>query len=83
MWIHGRLSAVVVLAATLAAAPRVMAVEPYVGLFVGAAIPQNSDIDPQLFNGTFHDVAFDTSILYGGKVGLYFDPVAAGLSYHW
>jgi opacity protein-like surface antigen len=47
-------------------------------LFVGAAIPQKSDIDPQLFNGTFHDVAFDTSILYGGKVGLFFDPPVLG-----
>jgi hypothetical protein len=45
---HCRVSALIVLAGVLTCAPLCMAAEPYVGLFVGAAIPQDSDVEPQL-----------------------------------
>jgi hypothetical protein len=58
----------------------VMAAEPYVGLFVGAAIPQDSNVDQSVFGPvTFKDVGFDTSVLFGGKAGIFFDtPVLGG-----
>ena len=79
MRIHWRVSAVVVLAVVLAAAPMCMAAEPYVRLFVGAAIPQDSNVDQPVFGPvTFKDVGFDTPILFGGRAGSFFDTPVSG-----
>jgi len=43
---RGRLSVLIVLACVLFAPLTCGAVQPYVGLFVGAAIPQDTDIEP-------------------------------------
>jgi opacity protein-like surface antigen len=71
------LSVLIVLACVLVAPLTCLAVEPYVGVFVGAAIPQDSDV--QSLETRFSDVAFNTSFLFGGKAGLFFDtPVLGG-----
>jgi len=55
--------------------PGLVAAEPYVGLFVGAAITQDTDVEDKLVTITrFKDVGFDTSAVFGGKVGFFFDP---------
>ena len=47
---------------------------------VVAAIPQDSNVDRPVFGpATFKDVGFDTSVLFGGKAGIFFDtPVLVG-----
>ena len=47
---------------------------------VGAAIAQDSNVDRPVFGpATFKDVGFDTSVLFGGKAGIFFDtPVLVG-----
>jgi opacity protein-like surface antigen len=60
--------------------------EPYVLGYVGAAFTENKDLRTELelsgtpfVNGRAHDLRFDTSILFGGKVGYYLDrPLLGG-----
>jgi len=70
---------VVMLALAVLCTPALVAAEPYGGLFVGAALSHDTDIDQKLFPVTFKDVGFDTSIVFGGKAGFFFDtPVLGG-----
>src|SRR2546422_11016224 len=65
--------------ALLLFSPGLVAAEPYAGLFVGAAITQDADVEDKLTPvTTFKDVGFDTSVVFGGKVGLFFDPPVLG-----
>jgi len=65
--------------ALLLFSPGLVAAEPYAGLFVGAAITQDADVEDKLTPvPTFKDVGFDTSVVFGGKVGLFFDPPVLG-----
>jgi opacity protein-like surface antigen len=71
--------ALVVLALALLLSPNLVAAEPYAGLFVGAALSRDTDIDQKLFPVTFKDVELDTSVVFGGKAGFFFDtPVLGG-----
>jgi len=54
------------------------AAEPYAGLFVGGAFSLRNDVEQDLFPGTFEDVRFDKSIVFGGKAGYFFDPPVGG-----
>src|SRR5262245_1351768 len=70
---------VVVLALALLLSPCLAAAEPYGGLFVGAAFSHDTDIDQKLFPVTFKDVELNTSVVFGGKAGYFFDtPVLGG-----
>src|SRR2546422_3039791 len=58
--------------ALLLFSPGLVAAEPYAGLFVGAAITQDADVEDKLTPvTTFNDVGFDTSVVFGGKVEPY------------
>ena len=71
----------IVLASVLLWSPNFAASEPYAGLFVGAAIPQDSDVESGVFQFqkvTFKDVESDASALFGGKAGFFFDTTVLG-----
>jgi opacity protein-like surface antigen len=58
-------------------APRIVAAEPYAGLFVGGAMSRDTDVDR--FSATFENVEIDHAIVFGGKTGFFFDtPVLGG-----
>lgn len=60
--------------------------EPYLSGYVGAAFTDRTDLNTDLqingtpfVNGRLHDVGFENGLLYGGKVGYYFEaPVLRG-----
>jgi opacity protein-like surface antigen len=53
--------------------------EPYAGLFVGAAFTQDTDVEDKPTPVTkFKDVGFNTSVVFGGKVGFFFEPPVLG-----
>jgi opacity protein-like surface antigen len=54
--------------------------EPYLAGYLGAAFTESTDLRTELelsgtpiVNGRAHDLALDTSLLYGGKLGYFFD----------
>ena len=52
---------------------------PTPGCSWGAAITQDTDVEDKLTSVTkFKDVGFDTSVVFGGKVGFFFDPPVLG-----
>lgn len=78
--------AIAIAASLLLAVPGIASAEPYLAGFVGAAFTQEKGLDTKLdlnglslIDGTLRDVDFDTSVVFGGKVGYYFDyPVLGG-----
>jgi opacity protein-like surface antigen len=82
--------ALAVAASLLLAVPGLAAAEPYLAGFVGAAITENNGLDTTQTNnpvsvngvsfldGTLKNIEFDTSVVFGGKVGYYFDHPALG-----
>lgn len=71
--------ALAILGCVFLISPQVATAEPYVGLFVGAAIPEDKDVDATrrrdgltILDGKLKDVEFDTSVVFGGKVGYFF-----------
>src|SRR5262245_48395259 len=78
---YGRLTmlTVVILVLALLLSPCLAAAEPYGAVFVGAALSHDTDIDEKLFPVTFKDVELNTSVVFGGKAGYFFDtPVLGG-----
>jgi len=64
----------------LAWRPIAVSAEPYLAGYLGAAFTQNKDLETRLeLNGTSvvdgdaRNLKFETSLLYGGKVGYFFD----------
>ena len=41
---------------------------------MGGAFSLRNDVEQDLFPGTFEDVRFDRSVVFGGKAGYFFDP---------
>ena len=76
----------VILTATLLAFPSPVAGEPYLAGYLGAAITQDKDLDIDLglsalgpiADGKIKDVSFDNALLYGGKVGYFFEGFLGG-----
>jgi opacity protein-like surface antigen len=69
----------IVLASVLLWSANFAAAEPYAGLFVGAAIPQDSDVESGVFQKeTFKDVELDASALFGAKAGFFLDATVLG-----
>jgi hypothetical protein len=69
-----------VLALVWLAWPVALSAEPYVAAYVGAAFSQNKDLETSLeLNGTSfldgeaRNLKFETSLLFGGKVGYFFE----------
>ena len=75
-----RASALAALAGLLLLSPGPAGAEPYGGLFVGVAFTRDTDVDQKVFGtATFEDIGFDTSIVFGGKAGYFFEtPVLGG-----
>jgi opacity protein-like surface antigen len=73
-------SVLIVIGWALVLSPRLAGAEPYAGLFVGVSLPQRNDVESKLFSdATFEDVRFETSVVFGGKAGYFFEtPVAGG-----
>jgi opacity protein-like surface antigen len=66
--------------ALLVAAPRPASPEPYLAGYAGAAFTENKDLRTELelngtpiVNGRARDLHFDTSPVFGGKLGYFFD----------
>jgi len=64
----------------MVARPLDVSAEPYVAGYVGAAFTQNKDLQTSLeLNGTSfvdgdaRNLTFETSLLFGGKVGYFFE----------
>ena len=60
--------------------PAVAEAEPYAAAYVGAAITEQTDLRTNLelngvpfVNGRARDLSFDTSVLFGGKAGYFFE----------
>ena len=68
------------LAGLLLLSPGPAGAEPYGGLVVGVAFTRDTDVDQKVFGtATFEDIGFDTSIVFGGKAGYFFEtPVLGG-----
>jgi len=69
-----------IVALALLAWPLAVSAEPYLAGFVGAAFTQNKDLETSLeLNGTSfvdgdaRNLKFETSLLFGGKVGYFFE----------
>ena len=88
---RGVAPALAIAASLLVAAPGLVSAEPYLAGFVGAAFTEDKGLDTTQTNnplsvngvsfldGTFKNIDFDTSVVFGGKVGYYFDyPVLGG-----
>jgi len=63
----------------LGASPSPAAAEPYLAGYVGAAFTESKDLKTELelngapfVNGNARDLTFDTSLVFGGKVGYFF-----------
>jgi opacity protein-like surface antigen len=60
--------------------PAVSAAEPYLAGYLGAAVTEDKDLRTELeingvpiVNGRARDLSFDTSLVFGGKAGYFFD----------
>jgi opacity protein-like surface antigen len=69
----------VVVAITVLLSPSLVAAEPYGGLFAGAALSRDTDVDGTIVpEVTFKEVELNTSVVFGGKVGFFFEPAVLG-----
>jgi opacity protein-like surface antigen len=71
---------VVVLATIWMLSPAVAAAEPYVAGYVGVAVTEDKDLRTELeingapfVNGRARDLSFDSSVVFGGKAGYFFE----------
>ena len=69
----------------LLAWPLAVSAEPYLAGYLGAAFTQNKDLETRielngvsLVDGEARNMKFDTSLLYGGKIGYFFEPRLLG-----
>jgi opacity protein-like surface antigen len=60
--------------------PAVVTAEPYVVAYVGAAVPEERDLRTEfelngvpVVNGRARDLSFDSSVVFGGKAGYFFE----------
>ena len=74
------LGGVLALALALLTWPCAVSAEPYLAGYVGAAFTQNKDLETSLelngasfVDGDARNLKFETSLLFGGKVGYYFE----------
>ena len=69
----------IVVACVLWLFPLPSAAEPYAALVAGAAFSERNDLDVGIFfDGTLQDVHFDTSAVFGGKAGYFFERTVLG-----
>src|SRR5688572_19052768 len=75
-----RMPVLILLAITVLFWPSLAGSEPYGGLFAGAALSSDTDVDAAIFGDvTFKDVELNTSVVFGGKAGYFFEtPVLGG-----
>jgi opacity protein-like surface antigen len=78
-------AALALLAASFLVAPGVAWAEPYLAAYAGVAFTEDKDLRTRLdlngvtlLDGSFKGVEFDDTVLFGVKVGYFFDRVIAG-----